>query len=286
MALLKYFKRAEPTKNEKIDSVLPKVDGPLGKLMPMSAIRAANTAVRAKLLESRHVTEADAAAGSDGDTIKHRGRYQIFTSKERAEYGRRAAEYGITPAIRHFAKVDLKHRTLSPSTIFAWKENYLKELAKRKHDEEPEVKELPPKKRGRPLLIGPQLDDRVQVYVKEMRKTGVVINTAVVMAAAEGIVKHHDANLIEDDGPITITKDWARSLLTRMHFVKRRANSKAKVSVPEFDRFKEQFAYDARVIAEFEEIPDRLVINWDHTAYTIYLLVHGLWKKKAKREWR
>ena len=85
------------------------------------------------------------------------------------------------------------------------------------------------------------------------------------MAAAEGIVKHHDANLVADDGPITITKHWARSLLTRMHFVKRRGNTKAKVNVSDFDQFKTQFVYDVKAITQFEEIPDSLVINWDHT---------------------
>jgi len=59
-------------------------------------------------------------------------------------------------------------------------ESYLKELAKRKYDEEPEVKELPPKKRGCSLLIGEQLDDRVQLYVKEMHTTGVVLSTAAI----------------------------------------------------------------------------------------------------------
>ena len=74
-------------------------------------------------------------------------------------------------------------------------------------------------------MIGEQLDNRVQLYVKEMHTTGVVINTAVMMAAAEGIVKHHDANLVGGNGPITITKDWVRFLLSRMHFVKRRGKS-------------------------------------------------------------
>ena len=73
-------------------------------------------------------------------------------------------EHVITPTIRYFAKVDKQERTLSPSTIFVWKENYLKKLAKRKHDEVTEVEVLPPKKRGRPLLIGVQLDDRVKLY--------------------------------------------------------------------------------------------------------------------------
>ena len=141
-----------------------------------------------------------------------------------------------------------------PSTIFAWEKNYPKELAKRNHDKVTEVEELPPKKCGHPLLSGVQLDDRVKLYAKEMRKKGVIINTRVVMAAAEGIVTHHDANLIADGGPIIITKHWARSLLTRMHFVKRRGNTKAKVSAPDFDQLKAQFVYDVKAIVQFAEI--------------------------------
>jgi len=41
MALLKYFKHVEP----RIQSVLPKPDGPLACLMPSSAIEVANSAV-------------------------------------------------------------------------------------------------------------------------------------------------------------------------------------------------------------------------------------------------
>ena len=58
--------------------------------MPMSAIQAANTAVRAKLLESPFVTENDVvcnvAAGSDSTTCtsKLHGKYQFFTPKEKA----------------------------------------------------------------------------------------------------------------------------------------------------------------------------------------------------------
>ena len=45
-------------------------------------------------------------------------------------------------------------------------------------------------------MLGAELDARVQQYIKEMQKNGVAINTSVVMAAAEGIVMHHDANLL------------------------------------------------------------------------------------------
>ena len=55
-------------------------------------------------------------------------------------------------------------------------------------------------------MLGAELDARVQLYIKEMRKNRVVINTSVVMAAAEGIVMHHDANLLaKNEGPI-VTK--------------------------------------------------------------------------------
>ena len=78
------------------------------------------------------------------------------------------------------------------------------------------------------------------------------------MAAAEGIVMHHDANLLaKNEGPIVISKHWARALLTRMCFVKWRGNTKAKVGVPDFEQLKAQLAYDVKAIIEFGDIPDR-----------------------------
>jgi len=46
MALLKYFKRIEPSQKERIQSVLPKPSGSLARLMPSQAIEVANSAVR------------------------------------------------------------------------------------------------------------------------------------------------------------------------------------------------------------------------------------------------
>ena len=98
--------------------------------------------------------------------------------------------------------------------------------------------------------------------MKHLHTNGAVINTTIVMATAEGIVQHHDVNLLaKHGGPIAITKPWARSLLTKMQFVKRRGNTKSKVNVPDFEQYKEQFVFDVKIIVEFEEIPDNLVIN-------------------------
>ena len=40
------------------------------------------------------------------------------------------------------------------------------------------------------------MEKEVQEYVKNLREGEAVINSAIVMAAAEGIVKNHDSNLL------------------------------------------------------------------------------------------
>ena len=92
------------------------------------------------------------------------------------------------------------------------------------------VDTLPLKKRGRPLLLGSELDDQVKCYIKDARAAGTPIDTAAVMASGEATVRKIDKNLLKDNGgPIDITKTWAKSLLSRLGFVKRKANSTAKV---------------------------------------------------------
>jgi len=71
------------------------------------------------------------------------------------------------------------------------------------------VHSIPQKKRGRPLLLGNELDDRVKRYIKEVRAAGTPIDTTVVMASGEAIVR------TEDGGLINIRKSWAKSILSR-----------------------------------------------------------------------
>ena len=84
-------------------------------------------------------------------------------------------------------------------------------------DKRKELKELPRKKKqDRPLLLGNELDIQVREYIKYLRERGTVVNTAVVMASAEGIVKSKDANLLKGNGGfggIEITKGWVQSWL-------------------------------------------------------------------------
>ncbi len=128
------------------------------------------------------------------------------------------------------------------------------------------IKSLDHKKRGRPFLLGEELDLQAQAYVKFLRENGAVINTAIVMAVAEEIVKSNDSNLLKiNGGHIVCNKNWAKSFLSRLGYVKRRASTKMKVTPLDFEAFKSQFVFDVKCIIELEEIPPDLVINWDHT---------------------
>ena len=83
------------------------------------------------------------------------------------------------------------------------------------------------KKNGRPLMIREELDMQVQEYFTYMRSTGTTVNTAVVIACAEGILMHEDANLLTT---VDLSKGWAQYLLKRMDYVKLKVISKAKVT--------------------------------------------------------
>ena len=56
------------------------------------------------------------------------------------------------------------------------------------------VKKLPYKKRGRPLLLGDYLGEQLWAYVAEIRQLGLIVNTSILIAAAKGLVLHHDSN--------------------------------------------------------------------------------------------
>ena len=99
------------------------------------------------------------------------------------------------------------------------------------------------------LLLGGLLDGRVQRYIKEMHSKGAIVSTAIVMACAEGVVIHHDSILLAiNNGHITISKDWAKSLLCRKGYGKRRVSISKKVTPQNSDEWKEQFLYDAKVL--------------------------------------
>ena len=79
-------------------------------------------------------------------------------------------------------------------------------------------------------------------------------------------MKNHDKRLLASDGGhIVLTRDWAKSLLCHLGFVKRRGSIVAKLSVTNFDEIKEHYLLDVKAVTQIEEIPQDMIINRDQT---------------------
>jgi len=129
-------------------------------------------------------------------------------------------------------------------------------------DESPEelVQTLPRKKQERPLLIGKELDKEVQEYIKHMRKASSAVNTKVVIAAAEGILMNHDSK-----SNIKLSISWAKYLLKRMGYVKRRATTSGKESIENFESLKDDFLLAIKNTVCMDEIPGDMIVNFDQS---------------------
>ena len=56
------------------------------------------------------------------------------------------------------------------------------------------------------------------------------------------------------DGKVELTKDWAKYLLSQKGFVKRKANTKAKLDVKEFEEIEKLFLLDAKNVVQMDKI--------------------------------
>ena len=214
----------------------------MSAIVPSSRIEAVNAAMKPVIEEQM-----------DGNSSS-RGKYEIFSPDEKAKIGKRAAEFGVLATICHFSKKYLD-RVLKEATVRGWKNKYKNELLKlKKSGKEVVVRELVDRKCGRPLLLGNELDQQVQAYGNDLRLNDGIVNTAIIIATGEGIIKDYDSNLLfENGGHIKLTKDWAKYLLQRMNFVKRCSTSTTKVSVENFDLLKSQFLFDIQSIVEMDQ---------------------------------
>ena len=111
-----------------------------------------------------------------------------------------------------------------------------------------------------------------------------MINTAIVIACAVGIVISKDSNLLaQNGGHISLSKDWAKGLMKRMGLVKRRASTKAKDSIANFEEVRSQFLFDIKTVVEMDEIPIELICNWDQTGDYVPVSAWTMEKEGAKR---
>ena len=193
-----------------------------------------------------------------------------YSPSVRAQVGRYALHHGVAEAARYFSR-KLGHR-LSKTTVASLKKAYVKGVREnRAEGESVDLATLPPKKRGRRVLLGDDLDKKVQMYLRKLREGGGVVSARIAVAAARGIVHTYNKSLLaEFGGHIELTTDWAYSLFRRMTFVKRKVTTaKSKHPVTEFNQLKERFLAEVVETVQMEEIPPELILNLDQTGIKI-----------------
>ena len=115
------------------------------------------------------------------------------------------------------------------------------------------VEALPSKRRGRPFLLREEVEMQIRAYLKDLHANGAVVNTAIAIGCAEGFIRNKDSNLLTaNGGHIALVKSWAKHLLERIGFVKRRASTKATIDIDDFKAVKEKFLFDVKVVVKME----------------------------------
>ena len=270
MALFRYFYKK---KKESDHNSLPL---PLPSMVPslsLKELEEVNQTVAAKTTELQQAS-------------KPRREYNDYTSEQRAMIGKYAAENGATRASRYYSKVLAKN--VPESTARRLKSEYLAALKEKvetcSQETLPLVSQLPKKKSGRPLLLRKDVDDCVQEFIESLRKVGGVVNTSIVMAAAEGIVAAKSpSSLAKHGGHLdTISRGWVRSLFTRMHYVKRKGSNAGKIIVKRFKEVEEVFMADIRAEVLMNDIHPQLIFNWDQTP--LYYVPTGEWTMNKAKE--
>ena len=103
---------------------------------------------------------------------------------------------------------------LKRTSVRNLKSKYLGELSRKRKlfestdsdDSVKDITELQPRKRGRPVLLREELDQKVQTLINELRNKGGNVNLRIVRALGKGVVKAKDRTLlVENDGSIEIT---------------------------------------------------------------------------------
>ena len=112
---------------------------------------------------------------------------------------------------------------------------------------------------GRPLMLGDEIDKKVQLYIQQLSQRGGVISRNIAVSVATFLLERD-----ESFGKVKITETWAKSLLKRMRFV-RRAKASSTVEIPEGARKEIEYQYLYQIVNGIEkwDVHPDLVVNFD-----------------------
>ena len=154
---------------------------------------------------------------------RQRGTYTHYTPSDRAKIGKYALENGNLRALRHFSAIfpDIKE-----STVRNFKKAYKEHIDHQRKQQNPKpVTEILSKHRGRPPLLL-QIDAKLIVFLKAVRKRGGVINCNIVRATAKALIESAESGLVKESlSKIDLPRSWVQSIYRRMKLNRRMATT-------------------------------------------------------------
>ena len=123
------------------------------------------------------------------------------------------------------------------------------------------------KKVGRPNILDDHLIRKVMDIAIGTRQAGGVINRKQIVNIAKGVVKANNPDILKEFGvTVELTNRWARGILTKLNWSKRKGTTGKVEPSPQFlaeEKFTFQRAISTAVSRH--DIPDSLVLNIDQT---------------------
>ena len=236
MALMGYFK----TKGG-----LPDPKGTLSWSMPSPAIAEASK-------EVHKATE---------QLSKHRP-YKRYSPRLRAEIGQYASHHRVAAARYFFKKLEQR---VSESTVRSLRSSYVEGVNWKRpvelDENDGDILSLPLKKRGRSVLLGPELDVQVQLYLRGRCND---------CQNRHGSCTRHFPEVWSKQVGGVWRSCWAQSTMgpftAEAHELcqeKSHYCQKSKGSDGNFVNQKKSFLADVVATVTMEEIPPDLIMNWD-----------------------
>ena len=122
--------------------------------------------------------------GKSERKAKKCGQYKKYSPAQCSAIGRYSSVHGTAATAKYFSK--LWGCKISDSTVNSKKKAYLDELRKRPRSDDggnSEITAPPPKKRGRKVLLGEDLDMKVQICLRKVRGGEDTVSARIALAA-------------------------------------------------------------------------------------------------------
>ena len=182
-----------------------------------------------------------------------------YSDEDRYTIAKYAKDNDASQATKFFKK---KYPTVNDSTVRTFVKKYGEDVKVGKACGRSPDRKLKTLMRGRPLMVGPIIDEKVRKFMVSLYKKGGHVSRSLAATTAIFLLSRTGDESVKN---VVVTTTWGKSLLHRIGF-RRRAATTSKVEIRDSTK-KGAGLQHHRIpsIVEKHKIPESLMINSDQT---------------------